>query len=136
MANKYLNPDWKAINKAIAENKDTRAELKQELRDLTKKIDEKLQEQYHALKLKEAADKVEALKKLPVGSPVWYIGRTESLLGKQGTKKKDAIKRMTVDFEGGLSYLCYYTNLSPTPPTEREISDIQSNISIGKLLNH
>lgn len=130
---KFIKPNWHLINKAI-EAGDLK-DLRQEESDLKKKIQSKVDAYYKAKREKEVADKIAALKNLPLGGTIHYIGRSADIaFGAQGTKVKDGRTRMIVDINGK-HWSCYYSNLKTDEPTQGEKSSHIVTTRIGELLN-
>lgn len=83
------------------------------------RIDEILREEQEQAK----KQKVTALKVINRGEKIYFIGRYTNCkiaFGGKVTKVKDGKKYMHIIF-GNTAYNVLYSDLSPTPPTEREI---------------
>ncbi len=130
---KFFRPNWPQINKAIE------AYSLKELRDQQKKMNDAIQKKidlvYQAKRLKEVADKLKALKDLPLDTEVFYIGRNPAIsFGLKGLKKKDGRKYMTVEFDN-MRWNIVYTNIQTEPPsTNQELSNKLSK-RLDNILN-
>ena len=129
----YFKPNWYAINKAITEGQ--LKELREEQRQLEKKIQSKVDAFYLEKRQKEAADKIAALKSLPIGGTVFYTGRSLDIkFGSVGKKVKDGRTRMSVDFDGK-QWGCYYTNLKAEEITPAEKSSHDISVRLTEFVN-
>lgn len=130
---KYFKPNWHAINKAIDEGQ--LKELRAEEHSLKNKIQEKVDAHYKEKREMEQAEKIAALKALPVGGKVFYNGRSSDIkFGAEGVKVKDGRTRMSVSFDGK-QWGCYYTNLKIEDVTPGEKSSHQICVRLTNLIN-
>lgn len=129
---KFFKPNWHLINKAIEAGE--LKELRTEESDLKKKIQAKVDVYYAAKRAKEAGDKIAALKNLPVGGTLYYIGRSSDIkFGAQGAKVKDGRTRMIVEINGK-QWSCYYSNLKTDEATAEEKTSNKVTTRITELL--
>lgn len=87
MAREFITPNWHAINKAIAAEDGSRWDPIRELDKLKEKIREKINTMDRERAAKRKADNRAAVRALPVGSPVKYIGSETFKRGEDGKMK-------------------------------------------------
>ncbi len=130
---KYFNPDWRLINKAI--NEGELKELRAEENELKKKIQIKVDAYYKEKRERDLADKIRALKLLPIGSKVYYTGRSSDIkFGAEGIKLQDRRTRMSVKFDGR-PWGVYYTNLKSEETTPQEKNSNEISTRLTKMVN-
>jgi hypothetical protein len=135
MSNKFIKPNWYAINKAVEGSKEDRASIWSEFHDLEKKLKAKSADYYARVKAQETADKLRALKDIHVGAEVYYNGSDKKLAFKVGKKIKDGIKYMVVDFGEMGAWKMPYARLQPYKLTDKEVAQIKTNVRFQEIAN-
>lgn len=92
---KFITVNWNAINRVI-NDPEMRGEMRRQLKEATKKIDDKCNKAWREGENKKEMERVAGLKNLPIGSLVFYKGRDKNLFGLGGDKLKDGVKYMIV----------------------------------------
>lgn len=133
MKPQFFKVNWTAVNKAIPENL---KELRQAQKELSNKIQKKVNDYYRLEREKMAAEKVAALKSLPVNSDVYYIGRGDKVeFGAKGKKVKDKRIRMLAEFDN-TTWDCPYTALIDRPPTDQEIKNRKIEKEFSRIVSN
>jgi hypothetical protein len=139
MKSGYFNPNWRMINRAINSGNDGLYDLRRAEQDLKMKIQSKVDAYFKAKREKEAQDAVDALKALPVGSMVYFIGRSDKIkFGTACEKKGDRRTRMDIVIKGepyDKIYNCPYSLLRAAEPTEQQRKDFNLGVHLSNIFN-
>lgn len=129
------NPNWRLINKLIAEG--NTKEVRIALKKLDTKINEKCQDYWRQKKLADLAQKVKDLQALPDGTELFYTGMHKPILGKSGKKVlviNDGRKYILVDIEG-IHWRLPYKDVRTTPLTDEERRNLGISIRVSEAVN-
>ncbi len=131
---KFFRPNWSQINKAIESY--SLKELREQQKKMNDTIQKKINLAFQAKRNKEAADKLKALKDLPIDSDVYYTGNSPDIsFGSKGFKRKDGRKYMTVSFEGKATWNVVYQNLQEQPTSDSQNSSHKITSRLNSALS-
>lgn len=131
----FFKPNWYRINQAI-ENSDL-TELRRQQKELSAKIQKKIDHAYEVKRQQVFTDKLAALKDLAPGSEVFVMNAYPNCnitFGNLGYKVKDGKTRMSVEVNGK-KWLIYYKELSIVPPSEEQLISFKVKGRIIGLLH-
>ena len=92
------------------------------MKEMTKKVDEKLTAQWKLEQNEKEVARVRGIKQLPEGAYLWFTGNWSKLIGKRGEKVKDGRTRVVIDFGELGRFNCLYTQITSDEPNASDIA--------------
>jgi hypothetical protein len=130
---KFITANYKAIAKAIQEGRT--GDVRRELKMISNYVDKKWKEQWQAREDQKKLNAIKALKDIPVGDPVFFIGTAKELFfGQQGQKVRDRKAYMTVKF-GEKNWSVHYSMLQPYYPSRDQLNSHQVTQRLTEILH-